>query len=248
MKKLILLLIVSLAALAASCNIGPPNPGFILVLTEIDRSSIFSQEMPLPGIDTEGVLKFPNDDASGFVENFHNTSGITGQIRVENGRAPGTWKITENNGPCHGQYTYWPIKRGELNYLPCIELTFPFNFSPSSINADAPPATFQITGSGMNAVYGMPTVQFRNYIGTLVARVRATSMVEGRITANATPLGSLPSGSYSVQVWNATANGKGKLAGTTSMRVYRPQPPPEPCSSYQFESDGQLFMRPPSCF
>lgn len=102
----------------------------------------------------------------------------------------------------------------------------------------------------MNAVYGMPTVRFRNYLGTIVAKVRATSLVEGRITANANALRSLPSGSYSAQVWNATANGAGKLVGTAPMRVYRPQPPPNPCDIQQIQTeDGQeITLAPPTCY
>jgi hypothetical protein len=95
----------------------------------------------------------------------------------------------------------------------------------------------------------MPTVQFRNYLGTLVAQVRATRVDEGRVIANATTLRYLPSGTYSAQVWNVKANGSSRLAGTSSMRVYRPQPPPNPCDVQHILTDDgqQLDLPSPTC-
>lgn len=109
MKKIILLFIVSLVALIASCSLGPPNPGFTLVLTRIDE---FGFERPLPGIDTTGRLIAAADNASGSIANFHDVSGVSGQIPVPNGRAPGLWALTENNGPCGGQTKNGDIQRG----------------------------------------------------------------------------------------------------------------------------------------
>lgn len=245
MRLILLLLIGALVVMVSSCSLGVPNPGFTIVTV---RRNALGIESPLRNILVNGRLVAASDNASGTRTTYSESSGVSGQIPVDNGRAPGLWANTEENGPCAGQTDYCDIHRGEVNYLICERQGFGFHFDPSSINADAPPATFSITGSGMNAVYDMPTVQFRNYTGTLVAKIRATSLTEGRITANTTALRSLSSGTYTAQVWNATASGAGKLVGTATMRVYRPQPPPNPCDAQHIQTDdGQQIDIPAPC-
>jgi hypothetical protein len=256
MKKFILLLIVSLVAIIAGCDLDdsgtPPNPGFIVVTTEYNENDVVPHDEGVSGINTEGTLKWANDDASGYITHFYEPSGQAGKIRVENGRAPGTWLLEEFNGPCFRALPfYYQMRRADFNYLRCtIGRGLSFNFNPLPLNADAPPATFDIlVNTQVTSTYGMPTVQFRNYLGTLVAKVRATRIYQGRVIGSTTALRSLPSGSYSAQVWNVTANGSTKLAGTAPMRVYRPQPPPNPCDvQYVQTEDGQqIALAPPTC-
>jgi hypothetical protein len=155
------------------------------------------------------------------------------------------------NGPCFRALPfYYHMKRADHNFFRCtIGKGFLFTFNPLPLNADAPPATFEISGtSQINGIYGLPTIQFRNYLGTLVARVRATGVDRGRVIGSTTALRSLPSGSYSAQVWTVTANGSTKLAGVVPMRVYRPQPPPDPCSVQHIQTDdGQQLDLPSPC-
>jgi hypothetical protein len=255
MKKSILLLSVSLMTIIAGCALddlsNPPNPGFIVVTTVYDPTSIVPRDEVLANVTTNGTLKWSDDDASGYVEHFNEPSGGSGQIRVNNGRAPGTWLLQQFNGPCfHALPIYYHMRRGDYNYLRCNRAgTLSFNFNPLPLNANAPPASFEIFGTAIDGTYGMPMIQFRNYTGTLVARVRASSINQGRVIASTNALRTLPSGSYSAQVWSVAANGTTKLAGTAPMRVYRPEPPPNPCDvqHIQTEDAQQISLAPPTC-
>jgi hypothetical protein len=250
-RTFIMLLLVVLASTMTGCVVqGPPNPGFIVVTQERGYiSGVIPYDRPIAGIDTEGDLRFADDDASGSVRNFRQNSGSSGQITVRDGRAPGTWFIKEWDGPCAFESIYAHMKRADYNYITCVEGAFPFQFSPFAFNADAPPSTFQVLGASISGTYGKPTIQFRTYTGTLVAKVRATEVDQGRAIANTTALRSLPSGSYSAQVWNVTSNGSAKLVGTAPMRVYRPEPPPDPCAVQHIQTDeGQVIeLKPPIC-
>jgi hypothetical protein len=256
MKKFILLLLVGLVAIITACDVAddlslPPNPGFTVVTTVYDPTSLVPREEVLPNVTTDGDLKWADDDASGFRDHFNEVSSNSGQIRVNNGRAPGTWLLQQFNGPCFRALPfYYHIRRGEINYLRCNRPgSFSFNFNPIPLNANAAPATFQIYGTEISTTYGMPMIQFRNYTGTLVAKVRASSVGQGRVTGSTTTIKTLPSGSYTAQVWSVMANGSTKLAGTAPMRVYRPQPPPNPCDiQYIQNEEGQeIALAPPTC-
>lgn len=120
MKKFILLLLIGLAALVASCSTGIPNPGFALVTVYIDPTSFLGAEQRQPGIRVAGRLIAAADDASGNVTQFSDTSSFAGEISVAGGRAPGLWAITENNGPCAGLTDYASIERAQLYYARCI--------------------------------------------------------------------------------------------------------------------------------
>jgi hypothetical protein len=103
MKKFILLLIVSLVIIIAGCDLdesgSPPNPGFIVVTTVYDDNDVAPRDKVLPNINTEGTLKWADDNASGSIGHFYEQSGSSGEIRVDNGRAPGTWLLEELMAP-----------------------------------------------------------------------------------------------------------------------------------------------------
>lgn len=92
--------------------------------------------------------------------------------------------------------------------------------SPSSINLQSPPSSGTITGSGFDATYGMPRVDYFDGNGFLVGSVVASSVASGgtSLTANMPNLTYVYSGTYQVKVTNRTWDGYYlDIVGTASM-------------------------------
>jgi hypothetical protein len=255
-KLLLLLAALMFVTTASDCdddgggNPNLPNPGFTLLTVRINGLGIDSAQ---PFVDTGGMLIDRGDGYSGTLTNFRATSSGSGILPVANGVAPAFWGVSEYSGPCAGFTAFGGVKRADYTRLVCLagSLGLPFGFSPLPIQANGPAVTWQIQGKGMNHTYGMPTVRFYNYIGTLVAQIKATQIASDNswISGSSTALQALPSGSYYARVWNATSNGTGKFVGEASMRVYRPQPPPSPCGVQHILTDDgqQIDLPPPTC-
>jgi subtilisin family serine protease len=108
--------------------------------------------------------------------------------------------------------------------------------TPSAIDLATPPATFTITGSGLeNRGFGLAVVNFMRG-GTFLAQARATA-VNGAGTALTVPfptpatsltpnLPGLSAGPVQVQVWTPTASGAYTLLGSVTLTVTDTRPAP----------------------
>jgi hypothetical protein len=125
--------------------------------------------------------------------------------------------------------------------LPCSS-ALAFGMAPESIDVNAPPATATFTGEGLDTTYGMPTIEFYDEYGTFFNQTTASTVsADGTSLQAAVPsLAGLYSGTYTIVIVNATADGSRNAVGTASVWVYGndmlppppdPLPDPNPCGS-----------------
>ena len=95
--------------------------------------------------------------------------------------------------------------------------------SPSSIDLQSPPSTATITGSGFDATYGMPRIEYFDSSGYLVGSTLASS-VSGDGTSlyfYVPDLSSAYSGTYQIRVTNKTYQGYyTAIVGTAYVTAY----------------------------
>jgi hypothetical protein len=108
-----------------------------------------------------------------------------------------------------------------------------FFFAPSTIDFQAPSATFTITGTDIDASNGMPLIQI-THSGVLVAQTTATEVGnDGTWLQAQTPdLTYAYTGTYDVQVSTADESGQYFVLSYATMDVINndpPPPPPDPC-------------------
>lgn len=97
----------------------------------------------------------------------------------------------------------------------------PFPFS--TLDTSAAALEFQMPAEGVTATYGMPTFQFYNVYGTLAAQTPATTVdTENGLWAKGWThcLAGLPTGTYTVEMWNATADGVGQRINASYVYLY----------------------------
>ena len=164
-----------------------------------------------------------------------NTNG-DGKFNVSDGRVPASWRLTRFGGQpgCDRLITSFPLS------LSCgAEVTINcgagsvFAMTPGEIDINAPPPTAAFTGEGVNTTYGMPTIEFYDEYGTFFNQTTASTVsADGTWLQAAIPsLAGLYSGTYTVVIVNATADGSRNAIGTASVWLYgndMPPPPPDP--------------------
>lgn len=248
-----LVLLLSGCSSEPTSNPNLPNPGFTIVT---QRRNSLGIESPMPNIIVQGTQRrqLP-PEATGTVRDFRGTSSPTvGILPVANGVAPAFWAIGSDNGPCAGQVAFGGVKRGEYNYLTCavVKLEFPFVFLPFSVSSTDPTGVWTITGTGMEDDYGMPVLQVYDIFGNFVAQMPATECgytpetdttpATTWMSGSSAPLMGLPSGSYTVDIWNQTPDGAGAYVGFADFEIYGdetpPDPGPGPCWGYEGMGNG----------
>jgi hypothetical protein len=149
-----------------------------------------------------------------------------------------------------GADAYWNFQRigghagcgllPSFGYLPCggsvtlnCSSALAFGMAPESIDVNAPPATATFTGAGLSTTYGMPTIEFYDEYGNFFNQTTASSVsADGTWLQAAVPsLAGLYSGTYTIVIVNATADGSRNAIGTASVWVYGNdliEPPPDP--------------------
>jgi hypothetical protein len=234
MKKYNYLLTIAaliLGALASGCT-GPPNPGF-RVETTIRQVGPMGLPVTVPhsGVGLRGSFLAADGATTGNVMNFIGNSGAGAQYDVKGGRAPGVWALGETSGPCGGQTIQESVSPGGRAGLLCDQFAplFRFNASPSSIDADAPPSTVEVTGSGLSTAYGMPHIDYYDWNGTLVGSQQASQVsADGTWMTGPPPdLSGVFSGGYVLKVYNADGTYLGDGWAEVN-RYYEPPPPPDP--------------------
>lgn len=191
-----------------------------------------------------------------FVQDF--TTDDRGRYAIGGGRAHALWQfgiVGDRLGFCHSA-----IVNGFTAPLGTTEVRCPgtigifFTSAPDSIDVQAPPATLTINGQGIDATCGMPTLDFYDENGTIVAQTTATEVAsDGTWVSAATPYmdaSSYYGGTYTIGVNNAMPDGTSNPVGYAAVWLYNsnPPPPPDPClNQAPSGSPDQPMTQRPAC-
>jgi len=210
-----------------------PNPGFSLVCqrSHNDYETVlpYSRTYGAIGRSYFGYLIGVADNATGKFDTFDVTAGSYGRADVNNNIAPAFYHVEARANwlECTGLSTGASIDRGVFNYLTCIIKDGTGSFGgptiPNSIDTTSSPTQITAYGEGIDSQYGMPTFQFFNQFGTLIAQSPATAVdQQDHLWASTTTnnLVGLPTGPYGVKVLNVTPNGPGTIVSTANLYVY----------------------------
>jgi hypothetical protein len=236
MKKIkILFLMLMVVTVMAACASDPPKPGF-RVSTTITRLNVFFFPETIAytnaGVFGNLVGGLPSlGPVTGNVGAFIGNTGSTAYYDVNGGVAPAAWVlgISPGSPACGGQSDLVTIIRaGEDFGLDCLQIPiFFFVVDPSTIDVDYPPPLVTVSGSNISSTGGMPTVEYYNSYGILVAQQAASQVaVDGTWLTAATPdLSSISSGRYLLTIRNPD----GAIAGNGFVNIFHyVEPPPEP--------------------
>lgn len=233
MKKNLILCLIFVAAMAA-CIPSPPKPGF-RISTTVTRFNayFFPQTVAYPNAGINGRLVQPTPylgPVSGTIPGFVGSTGPQAYMNVNGGVAPALWNGGFSPGSyCGGQTMFFNIFPGEDYGFDCFLIPIGgfFIATPSTIDVSSPPAFVTISGSGISSAGGMPTVEYYNSYGTLVAQEAASQVAsDGTWLSASTPdLSSVSSGQYLLTIRNPD----GAVAGNAYVDVFSySEPPPDP--------------------
>ncbi|MFN2454135.1 MAG: hypothetical protein ABR577_07930 [Pyrinomonadaceae bacterium] len=245
LKIALFCVMLSCAGVFAGCRGGgsQPQSGF-RARGEKYVSVLGGDYMFVSAANVSGRWQFDNGSAVGNTTSFGPTLCIGGPCTISDGRVPARWRIIAGlPGECIGQLTNpdVDISAGQAITARCLTfgLLVPFSATPSSVNLQTPPPTFEMTGSDLDTIYGMPYVEYVDqYTGDLIGSATATTVSSDGtwLQANMPDLSSVYSGTYNVLVSNVQADGSLQYVGTSTMDaygrdgVYEPPPDPDPCS------------------
>lgn len=184
-----------------------------------------------------------NGAASGNVRGFSPLL-CPSPCRIVDGRAPARWEIVAGlplecigfREPLVRDVT---VNSTQVSRCVVFGFIFPFASAPSSVDLQQPPATIEMTGSGLNNTYGMPRVEYVDqYTGDLLGSTTATAVnADGTwLQAPLPDLSLVYSGTYNVLISNVKSDGGQEYVGTSTVDcygrdgVYEPPPDPDPCS------------------
>lgn len=176
-----------------------------------------------------------------------------GDINVNDGRSPATWRFGESDGACAGQFVVLDVERNKERSLTCFIIGLrAFNSFPFVVNTAFTPQMITVTGDGMSAAYGMPVIRYFDLDGNLIAHTFAEEVAwDGTwLTASTTDLSGVASGNYSVMISNKNADGTWASVGATSIEVFHytePPPDPEPCGYETYAMEQQMDQMRPMC-
>lgn len=235
-KNQILCLMVIFVAVMAACIPSPPKPGF-RISTTITRLNFFffPETVAYTNVGVFGnfVGGLPSfGPVTGNLGAFIGNTGSGAYYDVNGGIAPAAWVLGFSSGSpfCGGQTDLTTIiKAGEDRRFDCLLIPFGgfFTVTPSTIDVDSPPPLVTINGSGISSAGGMPTVEYYNSYGTLLAQQAASQVAEDGtwLTASTPDMSSINGGRYLVTIRNAD----GGVAGNAFVDVFRyTEPPPDP--------------------
>ena len=232
MKKLTLLFItltIAYVSLGSDCNPPPPqNRSFSIHTLDDTPTFVGRQILDHPDEDVQGFWINDNGSAVGLTKNFRVLTNGTGRYAIDDGRVPARWNFAVFNGPgavrsfCAGLSFNDDVTPGKEQLIVCHIPNSPFFLvSPSDVDLQSPPASFTITGDGIDATYGMPLIDYYDQSGTLVAEATATSVASDGtwLQANTPDLSAVYSGTYIVVVRTASSDGSYELVGTAPINA-----------------------------
>jgi hypothetical protein len=178
------------------------------------------------GVITFGIPQFVQTDANGL-------------YRVNNAAVGCQWNVQRaRSAACpFGVFSVaFIVASGQIVQLPCGR-TRTFIADPSDIDLSAgpPPATFTITGDGMDATYATPIIRFYDQNQTVWLEVNAVgTSPDGTWLQVPSSQINFPDGSYAAVIYSMQADGTWAAVGGADISVFNPPPPPppspDPCS------------------
>lgn len=191
----------------------------------------------------QGGWLFDNGNPVGNVTSFGPLLCF-GDCPINGGRVPARWNIFAGipQAECIGylEPTQRNVTAGSTQVSRCVTfgIIIPFATAPSSIDLQAQPATFEMTGENLSTAYGMPYIEYVDqYTGNVIGNTTATA-----VNANGTwlqapmpDLSSVYSGTYDILVSNVRDDGSREYVGTSTVNcygrdgTYEPPPDPGPC-------------------
>lgn len=228
MKKLTYLflgLALAFVSMGSDCNPPPPPAtGFTVHTQNQVYTPVFGNVIvDFGGVDTSGYVINDIGTAYGNTRNFRANTDGNGRYNVNDGRVPARWHFAEFSGPCRNRSVNDDVTAHKDQRLICITPTiFGFNIAPSSVDLNAPPASFTISGEGLSEQFGMPLVEYYDDSGQLVAQTTATTVAgDGTwLQADTPSLYNVYSGTYMIAIRNATSEGLWEFVGTTSVDAW----------------------------
>jgi hypothetical protein len=253
-RCLSLLLVVALAGSTAGCNWQAildflRSAGFVIHTMMTVREAGRTRFVDHPGVLTFGIHQRDFAGAAGDPSMCDVETDLRGRAGCPGKRAPAIW-----------EFFYWG-NRHDLNF--CINQRFPifasplgthdlvcnqaigifFTSSPDTMDVQAPPQSFTVSGQGISTEFGMPVIEYWDQTGTVVAQATAAEVApDGTwIRANTPALdpNSTWGGAYTIGINNVLADGTYNTLGYASLAVtnsnppplpeYYPEPTPEPC-------------------
>ena len=236
-KNHILFLMLILLAGSSACIPDPPNPGFRMHTWRIYFSFRFGYvPFEAENIALNGNHIPTSTPGRGNVNAFIGNSGPNARYDVVGGITPGVWRLGENSGDCAGQSLTTLILAGESLPLNCRDQPFAFavtmapsfTATPSAIDVNGAPASISLSGSGISSDGGMPTVEYYDGNGILVAQVTAFAVAPDgtQLSAPGPDLSLMTSGSNYILI---VRNPDGSVAGDSFVYVFDSNiPPPDP--------------------
>lgn len=253
-KSVLLFVALISSALAAGCgggNSGDPNAGFSVqtfhTIRSIDQFGNVVQQFDVPQSATlSGQHLSDRSGASGSVFSFGpartgtQSGAPLNKYTATGARAPARWRIVSNLPSlffCAPLQSDFDVNRGgSVNYR-CRSDRFVVTFfvSPDYVDAQNPPGTMTISGSGISTAYGMPVVTAYDEIGNYAGQEVATAVAgDGSWLTINTPSGlTVYNTTYTLSVENVMPDGTQEPAGLAFVHVYNVSqyepPPPDPC-------------------
>ena len=197
-KLLSLIAALAVMSLAIGCGGGggsDPNRGFD-VETIVNANGInYAQSARV-----QAQFQYATGATIGTTEFFDRH--VLYNARFEGAKVPGVWRfIASGYAGCPGLIpAEKEMKSGSKIRLTCFTFGIGlFSASPDSVDVNAPPSSATISGSGIDATYGMPVVGYYNENGYLVAEQPAPSVAPDGTSL----VGPVPdfSSSYNGQYW-----------------------------------------------
>jgi len=252
-----LLLIVALASVFAGAGCrrdNPiPDPGYRITsyFQVIDGWGFPVSTRKDPDKLFEADLVSSQPGAPGSVGFWTRRTNLLAEVDILDGIAPGDWFIASLDGVCQGTGFQTFIQRGQNKNISCRVPEHPFFFfaSPDYIDVDYPPASVTINGSGIDSSAGMPTVEYWDQYGYLVAQQQASQVAaDGTWISGPTPdLSQVYSGNYLLRIRSAT----GAVLGDAAVQIFKfepPPPPPQEDPCYQNLNQNMYMERQPDCY
>jgi hypothetical protein len=243
MRCAVLLLVVALTGTTAGCNWQEilnflRSAGFVIHTMITIREAGRTRIVDHPGVLTFGIHQKDLPGAAGDRSMCDVETDDRGRAACSGRRAPAIW-----------EFTYWGNRR-DLSY--CINQKFPifaaplgthdlvcnetigifFRTDPDTMDVQAPPPAVTVYGQGISTEYGMPSVEYWNESGVVVAQATAAEVApDGTWVRANTPSidpNSTWGGAYTVGINNVMADGTYTTVGYASLAVSNSNPPPLP--------------------
>lgn len=263
LKTILLSAVLLCAGLSAACggdsSSSGPLPGFYV--QGLKYVQVVGGGFALVGpANVQGVWQFDNGSATGSTKSFGPLL-CAGPCPISDGRVPARWTVIAGPfGECIGQLTNpnFDVNHSDTVTAQCLVpgIIFPFSMAPGSVDLQAPPATFDMTGSNLDTTYGAPHLDYiDSYTGDVIGSVDATAVsADGSwLQAPMPDLSQVYSGTYTIFISNRQSDGSLSYVGSSTVDTYGRDgvygdPPPDQCQpTGDSGGGGGIMMEQPVC-